>query len=264
MAEQDLIKVKGIVTRSVQYKENDKILNVLTSELGSISVYCHGAKSNKSKHLTSTRLFCYSEFVLVRKKDFYYIKEADYIEAFFDIVNSMDKLFLGQYFLEIVNEVCVEGERQDGILRLLLNSLYALSSDLCDPLKIKGVFELRVCAEMGVSPDISACHLCGDVGGEVYYFDVLNGDIVCKRCLLNENLERTAGLSSEPQGAYLAVTPSIIRAMQYVISSKFERLFSFSLTDEAFKDFSTVCEKYLLNQVGKSFITLDIYNQQIK
>ena len=264
MAENDLIKIKGIVTRSTQYKENDKILNVLTSELGLISVYCHGAKSNKSKHLTSTRLFCYSEFVLARKKDFYYIKEADYIEAFFDIVNSMDKLFLGQYFLEVVNEVCVEGDRQDGILRLLLNSLYALSADIAEPLKIKSVFELRICSEMGVSPNVLACYTCGEANSEVYYFDVLNGQIICKKCLLNENNQRSAGLSSEPLGAYLAVTPSIIRAMQYVISSKFERLFSFSLTEDAFKDFYTVCEKYLLNQVGKSFITLDIYNEQIK
>ena len=90
MNERDLIKVKGIVSRAVQYKDNDKIITVLTAEYGLISVYCHGARSNKSKYLTSTRLFCYSEFVLTRKKDFYYIKEADYIEAFFDIVNSVN------------------------------------------------------------------------------------------------------------------------------------------------------------------------------
>ena len=264
MSEQTLIKVKGIVTRAIQYKENDKILTVLTAELGLISVYCYGAKSNKSKYLTSSRLFCYSEFVLARKKEYYYIKEADYIEAFFNISSDMDKLFLGQYFLEVANEVCVEGERQDGFLRLLLNSLFALASDICSPEKVKSVFELRACAEMGVSPVTTECRKCGQHPDSILYFDVLNGDIVCPDCLLSEN----TGYSFEQKeiygGSYCPVNPSVIVAMEYVVSSGIERVFSFSLTDEAFALFSAVCEKYLLNQVGRAFVTLDIYLGQIK
>lgn len=264
MAENDLIKVKGIVTRAVQYKDNDKIISLLTAEYGLISVYCHGARSNKSKYLTSTRLFCYSEFVLTRKKDFYYIKEADYIEAFFDIVNSMDKLFLGQYFLEVVNEICVEGERQDGVLRLLLNSLYALSADLFPPTKIKSAFELRACVEMGVGPNVSLCRNCGTVGEEVYYFDLVNGDMLCKDCLMSYEEAQKYTYEAESMGTYIAVVPSVAVAMQYVTNTKVERLFSFALGEEAFRDFSNICEKYLLHQVGKSFVTLDLYNEQIK
>ena len=260
MAEQTLVKVKGIVTRAVQYKENDKILTVLTAEYGRISVYCHGAKSNKSKFLTSCRLFCYSEFVLTKKKDFYYIKEADYIEAFFDIVNSMDKLFLGQYFLEVINEISVEGERHDGLLRLLLNSLYALSKDITESRIIKSAFELRACVEMGVSPNLTGCRDCGIVGDDFVYFDILNGNIVCKNCLLLEN----SGIDGTQAGIYLPINNSVLVGMQYVQSTKIERLFSFSLSEQAFELFFTVCEKYLLNQVGKSFITLDLYNEQIK
>lgn len=261
MAENDLIKVKGIVTRSVNYKDNDKIITLLTADMGLISVYCHGARSNKSKYLTSSRLFCYSEFILTRKKDFYYVKEADYIEAFFDIVNSMDKLFLGQYFLEVVNEICVEGDRQDGLLRLLLNSLYALSKDICEPLKIKAVFELRSCVEMGVAPDITSCRKCGKKG-EALYLDLVYGDGICGNCLLKSG---DGGPDSENvSSTFVGVSPSVGVAMQYVENTAVERVFSFTLTDEAFGDFCKICEGYLLNQVGKSFITLDLYKEQIK
>ncbi len=260
MAEQSLVKIKGIVTRAVQYKENDKIMTLLTAEYGKISVYCHGAKSNKSKFLTSCRLFCYSEFILTKKKDFYYIKEADYIEAFFDIVNSMDKLFLGQYFLEVINEISVEGERHDNLLRLLLNSLYALSKDIADPRVIKSAFELRCCVEMGVSPYLQGCRECGLVGEDLVYFDVLNGNTVCKNCILKENNT----IDGTQAGVYLPISQSVLVAMQYVETAKIERLFSFTLSDEMFGVFFAVCEKYLLSQVGKSFITLDLYNEQIK
>ena len=260
MAEQNLIKVKGIVIRSVQFKESDKIITVLTAELGRISVYCHGAKSNKSKFLTPTRLFCYSEFVLTRKKDFYYIKEADYIEAFFNIVNSMDKLFLGQYFLEIIIEISVEGERHDSLLRLTLNSLYALSNDMAQFDVIKSAYELRVCVETGLSPYLLGCRECGIADEENVYFDVLNGNLVCKSCLLREE----NSIEERQAGIYLPATKSVIAAMQYVENTKLERLFSFQLTDDALKLFANITEKYLLNQVGKSFVTLDLYKDQIK
>ncbi len=262
MAERTPIKVRGVVTRSVQYKEKDMIITVLTAEEGLITVYCHGAKSNKSRFLTSVRLFCYSDFVLTKKGDFYYLKEADYIEAFFNIVNSMDKLFLGQYFLEAVNEVCVEGEDQSKILRLLLNSLYALSSDLCSPLMIKAVFEMRICCEIGVMPDLTCCHFCGKQNDDTLYFNIKNGDLVCKDCLLG--FEKKNYLHDFSAEGMKHLSSSVATAIRYVSTTRIERIFSFSLTPEAFSDFSEVCEKYFLNQVGKSFKTLDIYNQQIK
>ena len=264
MADVDLIKVKGIVTRAVQYKENDKIITVLTGEYGLISVYCHGARSNKSKYLTSTRLFCYSEFVLSKKKDFYYVKEADYIEAFFDIANSVDKLFLGQYFLEVINEICVEGERQDSILRLILNSIYALSAELYPPLKVKSAFELRCCVEMGLGPDVSSCRRCGKNDLDLCYFDVLNGNILCRDCLLGAENDSKIGLDMERGGSYVVLSRSVAVAIRYIETAKQERLFSFNLTEKALTEFAEVCEKYLLNQVGKSFITLELYNEQIK
>ena len=264
MTDSGIIKIKGVVTRAVQYKENDKILTVLTAEQGLISVYCHGARSNKSKYLTSTRLFCYSEFVLTKKRDFYYVKEADYIEAFFDIVNDMDKLFLGQYFLEVANEVCVEGDRQDGMLRLLLNSLYAISAGLYPLWKKKCVFEMRTCVEAGVGPDLSGCRKCGNEKAEMYYFDVVSGEVTCRECLLsaagngmNEDIEHSSG-------SYLAVTPSVAVAVRYIESARLERVFAFTLSGESAEGLSALCEKFLLNQVGKSFVTLDMYNGQIK
>ncbi len=262
MADKTPKKVRGVVTKSVQYKENDKIITVLTAEEGLITIYCHGAKSNKSKFLTSARLFCYSDFIVTQKGDFYYLKEADYIEAFFNIVNSMDKLFLGQYFLEAVNEVCVESEGQEGILRLLLNSLYALSENLCEPPVIKAVFEMRLCSEIGVLPELTQCHFCGKQNDGTLYFDVKNGDVVCSQCLLG--FEKGFSAQEGSSAVLKALSPSVATAIRYVASSKIERVFSFTLTKGAFDDFADICEKYFLNQVGRSFKTLDIYNQQIK
>ena len=39
-----LIKVKGIVIREVAYKDNDKIITILTDTIGKVSAIAKGAK----------------------------------------------------------------------------------------------------------------------------------------------------------------------------------------------------------------------------
>ena len=48
--------VKGIVLRSVDTKESDKILTVLTAGMGKIPVVAKGARSRRSKVTAATQL----------------------------------------------------------------------------------------------------------------------------------------------------------------------------------------------------------------
>ena len=59
-----LRKVNGVVLRELQMKESDKVITVLTRELGVISIYAKGAMRLKNKFHSSTGLFTYSEFVI--------------------------------------------------------------------------------------------------------------------------------------------------------------------------------------------------------
>ena len=43
-----LIKTKGIVTKIVNYSDNDKILTVITADQGKIQVFCKGAQKIKN------------------------------------------------------------------------------------------------------------------------------------------------------------------------------------------------------------------------
>ena len=45
----DLIKVRGIVVKTSDYKDNDKLINMVTFELGRITVLARGVKKNTAK-----------------------------------------------------------------------------------------------------------------------------------------------------------------------------------------------------------------------
>ena len=55
----------GLVLKETRYKESDRILTILTPELGVISAAAQSSLRLKSKLFSACGLFCYSEFTLV-------------------------------------------------------------------------------------------------------------------------------------------------------------------------------------------------------
>mgnify|MGYP001046425287 CR=1 FL=1 len=54
----------GLVLKETRYKESDRILTILTPELGVISASAQSSLRLKSKLFSACGLFCYSEFTL--------------------------------------------------------------------------------------------------------------------------------------------------------------------------------------------------------
>ena len=152
------ITTKGIVIREVMMGEADKLLTVLTPELGKITVRCRGVRTLKSHRFAAAQLYIYSDMILTEKDGLYSLSEADPIESFFDIRLRLEAIACSNYFADLVNTVTVEGEGDAEIMRLFLNSLYALAyrHELSIPL-VKAVFEARLAALLGFMPDMTAC-----------------------------------------------------------------------------------------------------------
>ena len=86
-----LLKVKGVVIKEIAYKDNDKIITLLTDELGKISCMAKGAKKTNSALLASCQLFVYSEFILYKGSTFYHINSAESIDTFYALRIDLDK-----------------------------------------------------------------------------------------------------------------------------------------------------------------------------
>ncbi len=247
----EIIKTNGLVIREIAYGESDKILTILTPELGKLSVYCKGVRSIKSHRIAATQLFCYDELTLSVKGDKYTLGEACLIENFFDIRGDISKFALAQYFADLLCEVATENEDQSELLSLALNALYILSTDKPTKL-IKSVFELRVLCAIGLTPDLSACDACGKSARE-YYLDPIGGTVRCSDCLMN------ASVGDGGSHAYIFLSPYVLRAMLYIINANKKRIFAFSAEDALLSELETVCEKYTLSQIGRGFDSLNFY-----
>ena len=58
------ITVRGLVIRTVDIKETDRLITIFTEERGALTALARGARSLKSRKMAATMQFCYSNFVL--------------------------------------------------------------------------------------------------------------------------------------------------------------------------------------------------------
>ena len=251
--------VKGLVVRVTDIKENDRLLTVYTEEMGLISAYARGSRSLKSRKMSATVQLAYSDFVIYGEGDKLYVREAELIEGFYGIRDSIDGLALSMYICELIEEVGTSVGESD-ILRLALNSLFAIAAGKHGMPKIKAVFEMRLSAILGYMPDISSCARCGASSREVF-FDVMAGAVECKEC---HKLSSLGGdrLTDAHEASVICILSEAARsAMLYALYSPIQKLFSFNLSKEDMHLFSRAAEEYLLNHLERGFRTLDFYNE---
>ena len=231
------ITTKGIVIREVMMGEADKLLTVLTPELGRITVRCRGVRTLKSHRFAAAQLYIYSDMILTEKDGLYSLSEAEPIESFFDIRLRLEAIACSEYFADLVNTVTVEGEGDAEIMRLFLNSLYALAyrHELSVRL-VKAVFEARLSVLLGFMPDLSACASCGKE--EAAFVDVSGGEVLCRDCALS-----SSGSFDGGERLLLPVNDAVVSLFSYVAACEAKRIFAFSVEDEVLDMFSRLTER---------------------
>ena len=249
-----LAQFKGLVIGELPWGENDKLLTVLTAEVGKVGVLLKGGFSLKNKVAASCMPLCYTEFVTADRGGRPWVREAVEIESFPNIRQDLYLTATALYMCDVAGEVCVENGDESEMLQLMLNTLYALDRDLKDRRLIKAAFELRCAAVVGFSPDLVKCAYCGNESSEVMYLDVMDGVIHCAECRRKNNTEKAR---EGHTAMLLTLDKPLLDAMRYVSYSNAKRYLSFEIPEEKKDIFCDYCEKYLLNHVDRGFKTLE-------
>ena len=254
-----LTKVQGLIIRTVDMKESDRLVTLFTKEKGLITAIAKGARSLRSRQMSSTTQFCYGNYVLYQKGDLYWIKESELIESFFDLRSDLERLALAQYLCEVLSFITVEAE-EETLLRLSLNSLYAIASGKYDIDLVKAAFEIRASSIIGFMPDVMGCSACGTKDGD-FFLDIMDGSLLCYECN-SQRPSETPPVSDLGESRIVSLLSASARvAMMYCVHAPLERLFSFRIPPEDMTLFTRSCEDCLLHHIERSFKTLDFYKE---
>ena len=251
--------VDGLILRETESGDHDKLLTVLTAEYGKILISAKGVRSSKSKYVSLCRAFTYANFEYYEKGGMRWLAGGEITDSFYGLGSSLEGFALASYVAELAGELSGEGVNAAALLRVTLNTLYAIEKELKPLLLIKGAFELYTAAISGFAPDFSACSECGCVEGDSFYLNVMNGSIICEDCLRRGYAKAGRG-ESESANILIPLRPSTVSAIRYLLAADPKRLFAFELSEaEDIENLSKVGETYVRNHLERDFETLNFF-----
>ncbi len=244
------ITTMALVLRSVDYKESDKILTLLTKEQGKLTASARGSRRKGSPIGAGCQLLSWSELVLYDYQGRWSVKEASPERLFRGVREDVEKLALACYFAEVCELLAVEGEPCPQLLSLLLNCLHGLDQMHKPPELIKTAFELKAMCLAGYEPLLEGCAVCGAPEPEQPCFHLKEGVLHCARCR-----------DKVGEGISMPLGGRALKAMEHIAYGDPKRLFSFEVNKEELRQLADLTEAYLHTQLERGFHTLDFYKQ---
>lgn len=246
------IVVTGMVLNVMPIGDYDKRITLLTKERGKITAFARGARRQNSQLLAATNPFSFGEFELFEGRSSYNMVKATIQNYFRELVTDLDATYYGFYFLEFAEYYCQENNDEREMLKLLYQSLRALGSSAYDNRLVRCIFELKAMSINGEGPNVFSCLKCGEKQN-LHYFFTEKGGCFCASC-------GSAG-TNESRGDKFLLEESTLYTMQYIISSKIEKLYTFSVSENVLEQLTSVLKSYRKRYVDHPFKSLKILEE---
>lgn len=224
----------------------DKRITILTKERGKLSAFARGSRRPNSSLLAATNLFVFGEFELFEGRSSYNVSKVQVHNYFRTLTVDVAAAYMGCYFLEFAEYVCQENNDEKEMLKLLYQSLRALESGKFSAELVRAVFELKAIAINGEGPAVFSCMHC-QKREELNYFSLERGGMFCSLC--------KDGLRTRE------IHDSTRYAMQFIISSPIEKLFTFQLSKEILEELLQIVNAYTNAYIKHSFRSLQIIEE---
>lgn len=185
MAKQNL---EGIVLRSINYKDADKIYTIFTKELGKITCSARGVRKISSKRSGNLDTLNHISFVVTDTSSKHkIITEVSTKNAYFSIKNDLTILFKAYSCIELVKEILEEETENRQVFNTLMTFLDTLEAKIYNPEYLHLKFKINLLNVLGYSIDVLHCSRCNsknvnDWSGFGFSFSL--GGLVCEECKL--------------------------------------------------------------------------------
>ncbi|MEE1086628.1 MAG: DNA repair protein RecO [Schaedlerella sp.] len=238
------IVLTGMVLSTTPIGEYDRRVVILTKEQGKIAAFAKGARRPNSPLVGAVNPFSFGEFTVYAGRSSYTIQSAKITNYFAELREDIIGAYYGFYFLEFANYYTREANDEREMLKLLYQTLRALTSDRIPNRLVRRIFELRALCINGEGPQVFQCTVCGGTQCAMS-FSAKKGGLVCREC--------DAGVSD-----LMWLDRSTIYSMQYIESSKIEKLYTFTVSDKVLAELEKAVQRYVDIYVDKQFKSLDI------
>lgn len=215
-----LYKAQGIVLRTRNLGEADKIATLFTHERGKVDAVARGVRRPRSQFVGVTQAFTHGRFLLYEgKSDLDTLRQGEIIGSFAPLRENLQLMAYASYAGELVDRTTELKDPHPDVFAALLAVQELLAAAGNAELAMRW-FELQLLERLGFRPHLESCVQCGAAGGP-WVFSVRWGGLLCFRCgsgdpdgwrMDGETLEVMRFLATAPASRLGVVKPTA-RAM---------------------------------------------------
>lgn len=180
-----LRKIEGVVVSETPFKENSKILNILTQE-GIIGVVAKGCKNIKSPLRLLANKLTYAEFnIFFNENKLSTLKDGTILNNF-NYIRTCPTLIPYSVFIYITDLVkqVVKQSNNEQIYNIYIETIKKIEDGL-DPIVMMNILEIKMLDFLGCPIELNSCIKCGSTKNIV----TINADLggyICGNCYTNE------------------------------------------------------------------------------
>ncbi len=155
--------IKGIILKTSEYKEKDRLIKVLCKDRGIVNICVKGVGSKNSKFSFASIPYSYCDMVITESHGFYYLKEGSVIAGNMGIMNSLEAMAVAGHIAELLSLSVMQSENSRDCYELAIYAYYALSEYPGRHLEIMCVFNWKLMWLLGLATIANECALSAGI-----------------------------------------------------------------------------------------------------
>lgn len=224
-----LEKCEGIVIRSIDYGESNKIVTLYTREWGKVGVMARGAKKPNSRFSAVTQPFVYGYFLVQRSSGLGLLQQGDIISSMRVLKEDIFLTAYASYIVELTDKCTDEKKPNPYHFELLFQTLNYMNEEY-DPEILVNIYELKMLNSLGLYPILDRCAFCGSTEGH-FSFSIREGGLICHQCL-------------EKDPYHHKISQATVKLLRIFYFMDISRLGSISVKDSTKKELSMIIDAY--------------------
>lgn len=222
-------KSEGIVIRTMDYGETNKIVTLFTRDSGKIALFARGAKKTRSRLSSVTQLFTYGQFFFFLGKGMGTLRQGESIETFRGLQSDLFRTAYASYIAELLDKLSEDRSPNPFLFELLFQTLHYMDEEL-DPEVLTFIFETKMLDVAGIRPKLDGCMNCKRTQGP-FVFSVREGGLLCGQCK-----------TIDPH--FYRLSETALKLLRLFLHIHLKRLGKVSLKPETKREIKTVLSAY--------------------
>ncbi len=147
-----VISTKGIVIKTLNYRETSKIVEILTESNGIVSLIAKGVRNQPKLIGTLEPLnIVYISFYQKKSNDLHLLSKVETLSSYHPIIRSPERLFCGLTILEFIKQTQVIENPNKYLFDLTISSINLLKSKNLNPYILLTYFIIMLIFDLGIN-----------------------------------------------------------------------------------------------------------------